>query len=143
MCCDEVCVLLRFSGGGDGCGTGVIPGGGCRSLLLFIGFFGDIISYGNGLGKPWMRYGLLSVSMEGVVVSLPPLVTVLLRPADPALLVFGGAVAPTSSQKGRDLLLRPVRSPRSFNDFNAAWFWIAARSGFKNYDGLSWLYLVG
>jgi hypothetical protein len=64
--------LLRLSGGGDGVGSGVFSSGGCRRLLLPIGFFDVFISLGVGLREPWVRFVFISFPTIGMEIwSLP------------------------------------------------------------------------
>jgi hypothetical protein len=66
--------LLRLSGGGGGVGSGVFPSGGCRRLLLPIGFFGVFIGLGVGLREPWVRFVFISFAAIGMEIWSLPLV---------------------------------------------------------------------
>jgi hypothetical protein len=67
--------LLRLSNDGDGeVGSDVFTSGGCRRLLLPIGFFGIFIGLGVGLGEPWVRFVFISFSAIGMEIWSLPLV---------------------------------------------------------------------
>jgi hypothetical protein len=59
--------LLRLSGGG-GVGFDIFPSGGCRRLLLPIGFFGVFIGLGVGLQEPCVRFVFISFSVIGMEI---------------------------------------------------------------------------